>query len=398
MAKLKLLFVADGRSPIALNWMRYFVQGGHHVHLASMYSCQPELELASVTILPVAFSGTAGQAASSSSAAGVKGRLLQRLATPALRTWLRHTFVPRSLPGAAEELQGLIERLQPDLVHAMRIPYEGMLAGLAYQGRSLPPLLVSVWGNDFTLHAPASRSLGRLTRLCLQQAAALHTDCYRDQPLAQTWGFDANKPAVVLPGAGGLQPEIFYPPQNEPDVPIVINPRGMRAYVRNDTFFRAVPQVLAAVPQARFLCPTMAGAPEAQRWVQRLKLEQSVDLLPCQSREQMAELFRIAQVAVSPSEHDGTPNTLLEAMACGCLPVAGDIESLREWIEDGVNGLLVDPADPAALAQAMITGLQDAGLRQRAREENTRLIARRAAYPAVMAEAQTFYQQLIGIT
>ena len=53
---LKLLFVVDGRSPIALNWIRYFVDAGHEVHLASMYPCQPDLELASLTIIPVAFS------------------------------------------------------------------------------------------------------------------------------------------------------------------------------------------------------------------------------------------------------------------------------------------------------------------------------------------------------
>ena len=49
----------------------------------------------------------------------------------------------------------------------------------------------------------------------------------------------------------------------------------------------------------------------------------------------MAAVFQGARVAVSPSTHDGTPNTLLEAMSCGSFPVAGDIESLREWIEPG---------------------------------------------------------------
>lgn len=54
----------------------------------------------------------------------------------------------------------------------------------------------------------------------------------------------------------------------------------------------------------------------------------------------MAELFRLSSVAVSPSLHDGTPNTLLEAMDCGCIIVTGDIESVREWINDGENGSL----------------------------------------------------------
>jgi glycosyltransferase involved in cell wall biosynthesis len=108
----------------------------------------------------------------------------------------------------------------------------------------------------------------------------------------------------------------------------------------------------------------------------------------------MAELFRRCQVAVSPSTHDGTPNTLLEAMACGCTPVAGDIESLREWINPGENGLLVDPRDPRLLAEAILRALRDPGLRLRAWEINTRLVAERAEYGRVMSEAERFYSSL----
>ena len=207
--------------------------------------------------------------------------------------------------------------------------------------------MISVWGNDFTLHAPSTPLMRRYTRLALQAASALHADCQRDVRLAQKWGFDPAKPAVVLPGAGGVQPDLFYPPAAPVTDPVVINPRGIRFYVNNAAFFAAIPLVLKRQPQARFLCPTMAGEPQALRWLDELHIADNVELLPVQSRPQMAELFRRSRLAVSPSTHDGTPNTLLEAMACGCLPVAGDLESLREWITPGQNGLLVDPNDPA---------------------------------------------------
>jgi glycosyltransferase involved in cell wall biosynthesis len=175
----------------------------------------------------------------------------------------------------------------------------------------------------------------------------------------------------------------------------VINPRGYRAYVRNDTFFKAIPRVLAVRPGVRFLCPTMADEPQARRWVTELGIADNVHLLPRQTRHQMAELFRSARLVVSPSTHDGTPNTLLEAMACGCLPVAGDIESLREWITPGHNGLLFDPADPQALADAILVGLEQDELYMRAREYNWELVVERAAYYGVMQTAEKFYLQLL---
>jgi glycosyltransferase involved in cell wall biosynthesis len=400
---LKLLFVVDGRSPIALNWIRYFVDSGHEVHLASMYSCQPEMDLTSLTIIPVAFSSAVESRGEGGRGEGKRGRIIRAIATPKVRTWLRQRFVPRSLPGAAQKLQALVADLQPDLIHAMRIPYEGMLAAITRSRLPTPdsPLLVSIWGNDFTLHAPATRRMTWLTRFTMEHADALHTDCHRDQRLAREWGCDPVKPAIVLPGAGGIQLDVFYP-NRSPLIPLplgegntVINPRGLRAYVRSDTFFRAIPLVLARHPKTRFVCPSMGGQLEAQKWVESLEISQAVDLLPVQSRAQMAELFRKSQIIVSPSTHDGTPNTILEGMACGCLPVVGDIESLREWITPGVNGLLVDPADPQALADAICEGLQNVGLRRRAQKENTRLIAERADYNKAMMEAEVFYRELI---
>jgi glycosyltransferase involved in cell wall biosynthesis len=82
-------------------------------------------------------------------------------------------------------------------------------------------------------------------------------------------------------------------------------------------------------------------------------------------------------------------------MASGCFPVVGDLESLREWITQGENGLLVDPADPAALLQAVLTALRDPGLRQQAGAINARLIADRAEYQGCMRQAREFYLHLI---
>src|SRR5690349_12780591 len=120
---MKILFVADGRSPTTLNWMRYFVERGDAVHLASTFLCQPDLKLASLNVTPVAFSGARSAAASwSRPRGGIWGASTLKLRT-AIRQWLGPLTVAR----AARRLRPLIEHLQPDLVHALRIPYEGML-------------------------------------------------------------------------------------------------------------------------------------------------------------------------------------------------------------------------------------------------------------------------------
>ena len=385
---MRILFVADGRSPIALNWMRYFIAAGHDVHLVSSFPCRPEPGLASFTVVPVALSEV--KASPAGSGAGGGDRFLRRVLPVGLRTKLRQWLGPLTLPRAARQLRRIIQEVQPDLVHAMRIPYEGMLAALALSGSSTP-LLISIWGNDFTLHAPSTPLMRHYTRRALRRASALHTDCRRDQRLAQDWGFDPAKPGIVLPGAGGIQMDVFYPSKTEAQSPLVLNPRGLRAYVRTDTIFQAIRLVHAQRPEVRFACTGMAGQSEALRWVNELGLSAAVELLAPLSRDDMAALFRRAQVMLSITTHDGTPNTLLEGLASGCFPIAGDLASIREWITPGVNGLLVDPGDPQALAQAILQALDQPDLRSRARQINLDLVRERAEYGRVMRQAEEFY-------
>jgi len=129
--------------------------------------------------------------------------------------------------------------------------------------------------------------------------------------------------------------------------------------------------------------------------VAELGIADKVDLLPTQTRQQMAELFRRAMITLSITTHDGTPNTLLEAMACGCFPIAGDIESLREWITPGLNGLLVDPQDVEGLAEAILQAIGQPEVRRLAREKNLELVKDRAEYRKCMREAEEFYRKLV---
>ena len=323
---MRLLYIADGRSPIATNWIRYFAESQDEVHLVSTFPCETDLPLESYSSLSVAFSGES-QPSHSASARKAPGGA----SGIGLRAMVRHWLGPFTVLPAARQLRERVDVIRPDLIHAMRIPFEGMVATALDPA---VPLIVSVWGNDFTLHAPASPFMGNLTRRTMFRADGLHVDCNRDQRLAIAWDYPESHPVMVLPGGGGIKTDIFYPEEegkiSEPekastileglpeDANIVVNPRGFRAYVRNDTFFKSIPLILDEKPKTRFLCPAMSGEKQAIAWIKKLRIEHAVRLLPKLSQEEMAFILRHASVTVSPSEHDGTPNTLLETMASGC--------------------------------------------------------------------------------
>lgn len=101
-------------------------------------------------------------------------------------------------------------------------------------------------------------------------------------------------------------------------------------------------------------------------------------------RRELEDRYRRAAIFCLPSRQEGFGIVFLEAMACGTPIVAGRRAAVPETVIDGETGLLVDPDDPAALAEALAKLLQDSELRRVMGEAGCRRVERYAA-PRVAA-------------
>lgn len=400
-----ILIIADGRSPTARSWIANIQSLGYQVSLISTFYCDPPDDLRQFYTLPVALSrlsrqNSTGTQPAVASTPSKKTRVWLRRIAPLLQS-LRYIIGPLTLLRFALTYRHLVQRLKPDLVHALRIPFEGMLG--SYTPDEIP-FLAATWGNDLTLHASGSLLMRVFTKRCLTRADGFTGDTLRDVRLAHSWGLSMAAPTLVLPGSGGLDLDAILSAATFDPTPYaiptqsdwVVNPRGLRpGSVHQEVFFAAIPEVLAQHPNTHFICPGLIDIQQAHQWVAKYGIEENTSLLPRLPQAQLWSLLKGAKLYVSPSSHDGTPNSLLEAMACGILPVVGDIESLREWIEDGVNGLLVNPKDPHDLAAAISRALSSADLRQTAARHNLTLVRERAAREATLPQIHAFYQKFI---
>ena len=79
----------------------------------------------------------------------------------------------------------------------------------------------------------------------------------------------------------------------------------------------------------------------------------------------LIEAYAAADILILPSLWDTSPITVIEAMCLGLPVIATRVGGIPDWVEDCVSGLLVEPKNPHALAEAIIQLVRDPALRQR---------------------------------
>jgi glycosyltransferase involved in cell wall biosynthesis len=105
-------------------------------------------------------------------------------------------------------------------------------------------------------------------------------------------------------------------------------------------------------------------------------------------------LLARAALSVSASHSEGISNGILEAMALRLPMVATAVGGTPELVRDGVNGLLVPPGAPAALARGIVDLLADADLRRTFGERGRRIVEREFGLAQMRLSYDALYQQL----
>lgn len=113
-------------------------------------------------------------------------------------------------------------------------------------------------------------------------------------------------------------------------------------------------------------------------------------------REDVPEILAASDIFVLPSNWEGLPLTIIEAMMAG-LPIAATrVGGVPELVEDGVTGYLVPPQNAHALGEAIGKLLADSGLRQRMGKAGRRRALEQFSLDRMLRETQAVYESLLG--
>lgn len=161
---------------------------------------------------------------------------------------------------------------------------------------------------------------------------------------------------------------------------------------------QAMAQVAPSMPKA--VCVLIGDGPERrplERMAQALGLNGRVVFAGTLEEEELKNaLIQLSRAVVLPSLSEGLPVSLLEAMALGKPVVATDVGGMREVVVDQVTGLLVRPADPAALAGAILTLASNEELSGRMGQAGRRRVEETFSSREMVHRVAALYEDLVG--
>lgn len=334
---MRVLMLANARSPHTRRWAGALAGRGWEVHVASI---RPAV-IPAVTVHRVGVGS------------GLIGALL-------------------SYPWMLLTVRRLARRIRPDLIHAHYSVTHGAIAVLA----RLRPLVVTVWGSDLVGgDRPVPGPKRWLNRFVLRRARAVTV---ASEFLAGAVGEVAGPGASVAVVPFGVDTAVFRPRSDPGEDFRVGFVKHLRRRYDPSTLVEGFARLAAAEPGASLV---MAGSGpmlgRLRRRARRLGVAGRIEWLGEVPHEEVPALMRTFHVLANPSRSESFGVVLAEAGATGIPAAASAVGGVTDVVVDGETGLLVPPGDPQSLAAALARLAADPELRRSMGEAARRRVQER---------------------
>ncbi len=352
---MRIAFLGDGSLGHVRRWAGYFHERGHDVLLVSFED---------VTGCPF----------------------------PAKRIRKR---LPTKIAGYAAAVGAIRRELgafSPEIVNAIYVAGYGLVGALA----GYRPLVVSAIGSDMLVDYPSSPVHRMQIRYALSSASLVTTDAAALTGAVERVGVER---ARIVEIVFGVDPSIFnrHGASRPGDGPLrIVSTRNLYPIYRVDTLVDAFSEVSASVDARLVICGDGPERDALERRAREAGLSGKVTFTGRLDPAGIAGELKKADIYVSTSLSDSTSVSLLEAMACGAVPVVTDLAANREWISPGRSGALCPAGDHHALAAAILEIHSDPSAAEAMRDEAAAEVDRRGLWLPNMETAEAEFTRLAG--
>jgi glycosyltransferase involved in cell wall biosynthesis len=269
-------------------------------------------------------------------------------------------------PGVLAQLGRVVGEYQPDIIQSHNVKSHFLIASSGLRGR-VPWI---AFNHGYTAEDLKMRVYNRLDRWSLPRAGRVVVVCRAFGDLMLSWGVAEDRiavrhnsvapaPCVDLNEVSELSYRLKIPAGHR----VLLAVGRLSEEKAHIDLLRAVAE-LKRRGEDRFRLVVVGAGPELNRLeTEAVALGIAGDTIFAGSAARVAPYYSLANVFILPSHSEGSPNVLLEAMASGVPVVATAVGGVPEIVQPGVNGLLVPPGEPQAMADGISRLLGSPGLR-----------------------------------
>lgn len=252
--------------------------------------------------------------------------------------------------GAAKQIFKCLELWRPDIIHIHQANSYAWhtiraLKKLDYR----PKIILTTWGSDILVLPHKNKIFRRMVIYNLRHADIITADAlFMSNSIRELLGKIVCPIHILNFGIENL-------PQKQDLLlkeKIILSNRLHKKLYRIDTIIQAFAQLiqLQMIDKDYRLVIAANGEelPVLKAQVDKLGIKDHVSFVGMLDYEALLSYYKKATVFVSIPRSDGTPSSLLEAMAHGCIPVLSNIPANLEWVLDGINGFIANQIDQLA--------------------------------------------------
>jgi len=293
----------------------------------------------------------------------------------------------------------ILKKIKPDFVHLHAENYYSLAIILS----GLPYVLTS-WGIEVLNLQNAGFVEKSLAKVAAGRARKVTVDAMCLQEIWQNLGIPASRIKLI---PFGVDLNVFhqYPQRSsirkslqirESDI-VVMSTRPFYNHKYDvETLIRAIPLIVRKHGNVKFV---LKGSGPLENYLKRLAeklgVTSYVRFIGLVPYDDIPKHLSAADIYVSTCFIDTTSVSLLEAMACKLAPVVTDIPGNREWVADGVNGLLFSPSNPEALAEKITHMVENPQLREQFGERCLQIVEQRASWDKCFSDMEDIYESLL---
>lgn len=283
-------------------------------------------------------------------------------------------------------IRQIINNENPSIIHVQQITNNAFLTILANRKKNIPAIYTA-WGSDVLVNPNKSFLLSKMVKYILRHAKYFTSDSkFMSDVMDKIAGRKLNT-LIANFGINIEESSQIVEKQN-----IIYSNRQLKKLYRIDKIIEAF---------ARFVnnnhsedWKLIIGSDGEDRdalvaLVKELNILDKVEFVGWLDKKLNSYYYCISKFYISIPESDATSISLLEAMAAGCLPILSNLPANKEWVDDGVNGIIVKDLTRNFMEEALQVDYDLAV------EINKKIIAQHGTKEANKQKFISFYEQIL---